>query len=376
MELIRVLAVTGVFLFHLWSVIPLSGQDGALGWVLFYAARFGNLGVPLFNMVTGFVLALPYLGPEHRPAPAYGDFLRRRFLRICPNYYVALVLWTLVLLAYGVGAQRESLGSAFLAHLLFLHTLSPSLFFSIVPAYWWLGLLAQFYFFFPILLRLFQRIGSGTAALFVCAASWLLWAALVGFSHARPGSAWATLSYMWYFNLPARLPEFALGMWIAAAWNPGRSARPAGVSNVFDVASLAAPFRVFVAVALAYALVSFTSHIPAATPWGHVHATAWCLLLVVGIMLSPLAARAVSLPGLLSIATASYSIYLLHQPILHYADRWLKPYLSPTMEVLVLLIVGGMLSYLSARILDRFVAALWRWSEGWGTARGGRDTAP
>src|SRR5262249_1756710 len=153
-------------------------------------------------------LAWPHLGPAHRPVPAYGDFLQHRFLRICPPYYLALLFWTATTLLTAHESGSAVLRS-FVTHAIFVHTLHPSTFFGIVPAYWWLGLLAQFYLLFPLVLRLFQRLGSARSALLLCGACWGSWALLTRLT-ATSDSAWAMVHYMWFFNLPARLPEFAI----------------------------------------------------------------------------------------------------------------------------------------------------------------------
>jgi peptidoglycan/LPS O-acetylase OafA/YrhL len=108
---------------------------------------------------------------------------------------------------------------AFVTHLLFVHTLSASTFFAIVPAFWWLGLLAQFYLIFPWLLRVFDRVGAGLACVGVCGLSWLSWLGMAQLAQHDPGSWVAMVEYLAYFNLPVRLPEFAIGMWLASAWN-------------------------------------------------------------------------------------------------------------------------------------------------------------
>ena len=65
-ELLRALATVSIFLFHLWSVVPLSSDTWILGPVLARLPLLGTLGVIVFNCITGFVLSVPYLG-QHNP---------------------------------------------------------------------------------------------------------------------------------------------------------------------------------------------------------------------------------------------------------------------------------------------------------------------
>lgn len=353
-EALRALAMIGVFLFHLWSVVPLDADSGAFGLALGRVLSFGYLGVVVFNIVTGFVLALPHLGPEHRPVLAYGEFLRRRFLRICPHYYLALLLWTVTAML----VAREHSGSltlSFVAHTLFVHTLHPTTFFGIVPAYWWLGLLAQFYLLFPLVLWLFRRLGPGRAGLVLCGVCWVGWGLVAWFAALRPGSAWAMANYLLYFNLPARLPEFAIGMWLAAAWNPGPSPRRT---------PLATSFSAFALGALLFVILGGELLPLAEMPLWHIYLVAWCLVGVVALFVWSPIARLGSSRFITSVAAASYSIYLMHQPLLGYADEWLEGRLGLLTELGLLLVGAGAVSFGLARGLDGLAARILSTAEG------------
>jgi len=305
--------------------------------------------VVLFNFITGFVLALPYLGPKQRDVPSFSYFLRRRFLRICPKYYFGITLWSLVLLLSG-SQQNTTLLPSFLAHLTFIHSIFPTTFFSIVPAYWWLGPLAQFYLFFPILLRLFKILGAARACLLVCVGCWSFWLALALLSH--PGSFWAMVNYMLYYNLPARLPEFALGMWLAESW---RNESPNETSlRGFWSAALGRPYRLFVIVAFGFAIVGTVLQLER-LPLQHICLVCWCITGFVCVLLLRPSFRLGQSFVVVKIATASYSIYLLHQPLLGYASRMLGDTLQPLTEYSLLLVVIGAASFAFAEVLDRAV---------------------
>ena len=177
-----------MFLFHAWSAMPEIEQSDQPGYLLAKVSSVGHLGVVIFNIVTGLVLSLPHLGPKKADVPNYLAFLRRRFLRILPHYWIALIFWTLLLL--GPSSPLHGLCIPFLAHLFLVHTLSPATFFSIVPAYWWLGLLAQFYLIFPFLLRLFRRWGATRCLLVTSLVCWGGWFIVRQLSFHEPGGCW------------------------------------------------------------------------------------------------------------------------------------------------------------------------------------------
>lgn len=312
-ELLRGLAVGGVFLFHAWSSMPKMSQTGTLGYVLAQISSWGHLGVVLFNILSGFVLSLPHLGASSIPPPGYIKFLRRRFLRILPNYWITLLFWSLVLLI-----SSNSLGSLlwpFLAHLLFLHSLFPEVFFSIVPAYWWLGLLAQFYLAFPILLRLFRRFGSLRCLVLASLFSWAGWLALSTVASKEPGGTLARLNYMLYFNLPVRLPEFAAGMWLASAARG--DAKPGEVPLSCLQPWMCFSGRSFFLAGLALLISGFLVD-RNQLPLYHPYLSIWCFLLVAWVLGSSRAASLGRLRPVAGFARISYSIYLVHQPVLAY----------------------------------------------------------
>lgn len=349
-ELLRALAMGGIFAFHLWSVVPAVEQSGLIGQLLGRASSYGYLGVVLFNFISGFVLALPYLDGEPREIPPYPKFLRRRFWRISPKYYLTLTLWTGVLL---VSAKSPSgtITRDYLAHLAFVHSFFPSMFFSIVPALWWLGLLAQFYLVFPVLLRLFNMFGAAKACLFLCFVCWTGWAILDGVS--RSGSAAAMINYMIYYNLPARLPEFALGMWLAQAWNTevafGKQTRTAWSNGISP------GYLTFAGAALVFAIAGGTVVPFERLPLKHIALVAWCLAAIIAVLLLKASRWMGESKVVTECAAASYSIYLLHQPMLGYSDRLLPQTLPPLAEYFLLLIGVGAASLALATALDRYV---------------------
>jgi peptidoglycan/LPS O-acetylase OafA/YrhL len=360
LELLRVMATVGIFVFHLWTVIPLSSDVALVGAVLARLPLLGTLGVIVFNCITGFVLSAAYLGQNtQRSIPPTLDFFRHRFGRICLHYYPTLILWTILWLLPVVQNQGGLFALlAFVTHLVFVHTLHASTFFTIVPAFWWLGMLAQFYLVFPWLLRFFEGVGSGRACVIACVIPWIAWVVLTRLASQVPGSTLATVHYLIYFNLPVRLPEFALGMWLASAWN-----RAAPV--VHGRQRTTAP-RSWVALVIAPMLMSLTLFLllhralldQLSRPFDHIYLVFWCMCGILAILRWPLARRLGSLWLTLDLAGASYGIYLLHQPLLGYANQSLASLLSPSVRFAVLLIGIGLLCYRAAVWLNILVYRL------------------
>jgi peptidoglycan/LPS O-acetylase OafA/YrhL len=97
---LRGMAAMWVVLFHLWTSEP-SGVTHLPRWVEFGLFRWGHLGVPVFFALSGFVIAHS-ISNRTVDGAEVTTFLRRRYLRIAPPYYVAIV----VVLAVGWISSR------------------------------------------------------------------------------------------------------------------------------------------------------------------------------------------------------------------------------------------------------------------------------
>lgn len=103
----RGLAAFGVLVYHVRGATVLRGEQ-ARGDVI---DNLGNFGVALFFLLSGFLLYRPFSQAMIRrrdgssaDRPLVGRFLLRRFLRVYPAYWLALVGWAFV----ANEAKRES----------------------------------------------------------------------------------------------------------------------------------------------------------------------------------------------------------------------------------------------------------------------------
>ncbi|GFK95021.1 hypothetical protein NNJEOMEG_02869 [Fundidesulfovibrio magnetotacticus] len=355
-EVMRVVAVTGIFLYHLWSDVPRAGVENPFGPALGAILSQGWMGVILFNIVTGFVLTLPFAGPTGRPVPSYLQFLRHRLLRICPNYYLGLIFWTLV--AVVAGKAGANLASSFFQHVIFVHTLNPSVFFDIVPAYWWMGLLAQFYLAYPLLFGLFRKVGPHKAALWLVGGCFVFWAALEALAQAMPGSFFAMCNYLFYFNLPYRLGEFAMGMYLACLWRDP-AANPVLSLGLTAGQAFKGKRRAAWIALIALTICGLAFGVPKFVLLA-THLYWLSCVLCVGLLFffSDTMDRLGVWPPIAKVAAASYSIYLMHQPILAYFGTWVIPAMEPFPAFIFLTGVCGLLTWWVSVVMDRVVAVI------------------
>ncbi|MFK3847949.1 acyltransferase family protein [Agrobacterium pusense] len=200
-DLARVVAVVLVTAYHLSRVFPV---DASLGPVDLYGVfRHGYLGVDVFFVISGYVMAMTWERQTGDFATKTRSFLRSRLLRLMPAYIVAIVFWVAVITSTGY-AQKPVGAFHLISHLTFTHTLFPSAFFSVSGVMWSLAVEVHFYLLFPLLTVLSWRDRYWFIGL--CALVALTVTVFVPETHP--------LMYPLRWNVVTFLPLFMLGVFI------------------------------------------------------------------------------------------------------------------------------------------------------------------
>jgi peptidoglycan/LPS O-acetylase OafA/YrhL len=189
---------------------PLANLFRDIGWA-------GDMAVGLFLLLSGFALAWSNLSRPGGPLPPL-QFYRRRLGRIYPTWLVAH-LWLLVLPA--IFALHTSLIDSRLYFSLLGIRITPDQFYFGWSAWWFIGLILQLYFVFPLLWKILAKWGPLPFAIIVCSTAIAIRAAgLFYFSDYL--DCWSRGAIF-----VTRLPEFAIGMSMGV-WM-FRGARPKAV---------------------------------------------------------------------------------------------------------------------------------------------------
>ena len=321
---VRGAAAMFVVLHHIWLAswpkFPRNVGPWWVGWML-----YGHLAVAVFIVVSGFSLTL---APMSRGASLSGGarrFLRRRAWRILPPYWAALIFsailtWTLVQPGLGIAAITKG----FLVHGLLLQDAVG----SAAPngAFWSIAVEWQIYFAFPLILWLARRTNFGTSVLCTIAV------VLIARELTQLGSPLNKINHL----TPQFLALFAMGVLAVHLGGDGRATklrRPLTAAGLIAVGA-------FVALAVIEGSV-----------WV-VDRYFWIDLLfgtgiacMMAVMHSGGAARArhiLASPVALRLGLFSYSIYLLHGPLVGLIDvRVLAPFhLAPLVKFGLLLVIG------------------------------------
>jgi len=157
----RGLAIIAVFLLHAFN-LSIGDDAGAargptseflLRQILVLLRSCCEAGVPIFFVVSGFCIHMSY----EQQGRNWGSFFVRRFFRIYPPYVFAVLLFALI---YPLTRFDLIRGWRQLAwHLLLVHNLKSGASEGINPSFWTIGVEVQLYLLYPVLLALVPRLG-------------------------------------------------------------------------------------------------------------------------------------------------------------------------------------------------------------------------
>lgn len=315
LDMLRGFAALWVVLFHCAEGHHLPTLMALLpAWLDEAVFSAGHLGVPVFFVLSGFVLARISAG-KIDSARAVGRFLLQRLARLSPPYYVAVVLGAVLALAksHSGGAAPPQAGQL-LAHLVYGQTILGVTPFNAV--FWTLAIEVQFYIAFALLLWLAHAAGRGLGGADVSTS-------LVG--------AAAAVTLLW----PARLVETTLwrggfiALWYSflcgalVAMSKGRDGWRRGVAPAHVAALAAVGAWQHDAFALAAAATS---------------------LFIFVAERRPAVARACDLAPLTALGLVSYSLYLFHNPVTGAVARVVRRFMPGGLAsdiVLFACVLGG-----------------------------------
>jgi peptidoglycan/LPS O-acetylase OafA/YrhL len=284
---------------------------------------FGQFPVMVFLMMSGFCLFYPCVKKntaEPKLNMSFGAYLLRRAKRIYPPYFAAGALCVAMSLVPALQVGRWMMvgpldGNVILSHLLLVHNLIPTHANRIDYPMWSIGLEWQLYLLFPLLIWAYRR-SSGPTVIVVT----LVVAAIIRATYRMVPTELGAVLHDGPFSY---LEIFAAGMFAATLTVQGRRPLPARALGAIVVGGLA--------------LVRFGSGN------GLVHdlatsAAAFSVLLL-AIDANSAVSRFLSTPWLVRIGVFSYSLYLVHAPLVHLCWFALRPLgLSPDATFFVLLL--------------------------------------
>lgn len=297
--------------------VPLGGGPLDQALLLSYSVlwKWGPFAVPVFIVLSGFSLMLPVARrADLRLSSGTVSFYRRRAWRILPPYYAALVVGMLVTaLAPGFNTRQGVYwdlalptfqADVLLSHLFLVHNMpwssDPLLGMRINPPLWSVAVEVQIYLLFPLLLILWRRLGpiwSTAIAMAVGIVPALLGLPVLPLSNTHylglfaMGALGAGVAFRW----PAATRRW---LWLALG---GLGVALFGAALVFDELPLLGAWWV-ADTALGLAVLGLLVHASLTERSAPAR--------------RPLYLSLLSAPPLVALGERSYSLYLIHAPVL------------------------------------------------------------
>lgn len=303
----RGLAILLVFLFHAWGLSSLQLPGSPTPGLSLIAG--GNTGVTLFFVLSGFLLSLPWLrhaADATQPKPLLAAYFKARALRIVPLYYVALLL-TWLLTGNTATVARAAL---------FQFVGFQAFPYSVV--WWTLVTEVQFYLLLPVGMVLWT---GGRWPRLLCIALLLAWAACYA-NLVLFGELASDKSFLLTKSVFARAPAFLAGIAAAAIWL--RLLQGSALSRQRPLARWGVLLLLLTALVLLERLLLAVTQMgtgAAESSW-HIHhsyeAALWAVIMLC-LLLGDLPAKGLLVNrGLAIVGKLSYSLYLVHVPVLFY----------------------------------------------------------
>jgi peptidoglycan/LPS O-acetylase OafA/YrhL len=307
LESVRAVAALAVLASHVLATIYYFDNaqmtDGFVRRLLFG----GTYGVYLFFALSGYLLFWPFAKryfSDGRPIDL-GRYALNRALRILPLYYV-VIIGVLILQENGGTAQQWEL------FLTFSENFSTNTLKLVDGVVWTVVVELHFYLLLPVISWALLKLSRGrlsTAGVLLVGAGLASLALRWATAYGTPADAHPILGS----SFPAMFMFFAAGMVVALLRLSWERRRPGWLRGPVAGADT------WIAVAMGIWLVA-TLAVPHSGIGGVEAATALAAMLFVGACVLPLqpglAVRALEWRWLATIGVVSYSIYLLHLPIL------------------------------------------------------------
>jgi peptidoglycan/LPS O-acetylase OafA/YrhL len=332
---LRAVAVLAVVLFHLGTGLP-----------------GGFAGVDVFFVISGYLIASQlYAQAEAGNFSSFSilGFYARRARRILPALLATIVASSAAAGLLFYPRELVAFATSAIASALFcanLHFAATSDYFApaadTVPLLhlWSLGIEEQFYIVFPLLLAVTAKLGRRTMGASM--------GAYLGAALAIPLLVSLAVSQAWvavdpgaaFYRSESRAFELLIGCVLALPRVPKPSARWANLASLGGAGCLAGAFALF----------------DRATPFPGVFALLPCLgtaaIIWSGTASAPAVSRLLALRPLVLTGRISYSLYLVHWPVLVFGKR-LFPHSPPTSFAVGVALLSLALAALSYRLVEQ-----------------------
>lgn len=273
--------------------------------------HWGWMGVDIFFIISGFVITLSALQMQckYSGLPFIKAFLKRRFLRIAPLYYLTLLLFIFMYISW-----NDLSSGNLISHLLFLHPWSFVHFGAINGPNWSVGTEMQFYIFLALIIPFinYQNVIKVTVCLLLAAWAWRFGAYTIYGNQPDQVFVLFTKTVL----LPGALDEFGLGILLAFFVNSGKFDSYAR-SWIFKLAAAAAcAVTIFITIHIYSLMGVYWDNVFMVVLFRSLLGLIFSLVILLLCTLRPANYILWLLRPAIYLGTISYGIYLFHLPVM------------------------------------------------------------
>ncbi|BDS07629.1 LPS biosynthesis protein [Oceaniferula spumae] len=325
-----------------------------LGWSLlpFTPFTLGWHGVAVFFAISGYCIQLSWLQGNR----SWISFGKRRFYRLFPTYLVWLLIFTLLAWLLPNIFTFKSDITQFVTHALLIHNWSGWTLWGINPSFWSIAVEIQLYALLPALVWMAHRFSWGKALAVTAVIEVLLrfpWQWIVGVDAGtylpEVNVLGVTLAY-WF--------SWSMGAWVASRQYAGAPQPLAKLPLLLAVLSVLVCWYIKPLSGYSFMAASFATCVWITKKLNNAEKTAEQPSLGTKRSQNPLY-------GVLSvIGVCSYSLYLLHQPLmvafntLFIRDLGIHTAVKMLIHMGVLLPVLSLIAYCSYQVIEK-PTAMW-----------------
>jgi peptidoglycan/LPS O-acetylase OafA/YrhL len=320
---LRAVAAMLVVLFHYKYIVPGLAQSSA---PLARVIQSGFVGVSLFFVLSGFILAYTYVDEDGSLRGSWGNFMFARVARVYPVYLfallIALPLFIDISLIHPVGVMKlkDTIRTAILTPLL-LQGWTPRRAWMWNGPGWSLSAEAFFYLLFPWVglwiakqsVTRLKLVGLIAFAAIVIPPLLLGASRAGGIQSVTPSSYGPWVAFVKFSPL-VHLPQFVIGIITGIAFIRRKVGAESGAMGIASIVSIVAVGTV----------LAFGNRIPYLLLQGGLLAPLFAVTIYTLAHGRGIVCKLLSHPLALKAGEASYALYLLHMPLSWYVTHLLK----------------------------------------------------
>ncbi len=208
-DIIRALALLLVLFYHAWVVCDSFQIKNQV--VLTIIMLGGEIGVTTFFLLSGYGIYCSLRNSENKGSVLFFEFMKKRMLRVAPQYYLSL----LVVLLFGSGVYYLAYGEVWniITHILFIHNLSHKYSGAINGALWTMGIIVQFY---TVAILLYKGIKKGGLFFWLATIVFTIVMKAIVFEYFLSDEVSNTsMNFIYGRQLYTALDNFTTGMFVA-----------------------------------------------------------------------------------------------------------------------------------------------------------------